>query len=117
MDGQTRAWLKCPADERAAANGCRFDEGRGRFVVEWIERYLRLYEGDWAGQPFRLLDWARDVTMRLFGWTRYSEKWGRQVRRFRQASIWVAKKSGKSPTLAAWGLYLLCGDGEKGGKV
>jgi phage terminase large subunit-like protein len=31
--------------------------------------------------------------------------------------VWIAKKNGKSPTLAAWGLYLLCADGEQGQKV
>lgn len=117
IDAVTRQWVRNPADERAARNGCRFDEERGRYVCEWIETYCRLYEGEWAGQPFRLLDWARDATMRLFGWVRWSEKWGRWVRRFKQASIWLAKKNGKSPTLAAWGLYLLCGDGEPGQKV
>jgi phage terminase large subunit-like protein len=116
-DRATREAIRCPADERAAAGGCRFDEARGRFVVEWIERYCRLYEGDWAGQPLRLLDWQLDATLRLFGWVRRSEKWGREVRRFRAASIWVAKKNKKSPTLAAWGLYLLCGDGEQGQKI
>jgi phage terminase large subunit-like protein len=62
-------------------------------------------------------DWQYECTMRLFGWVRRSAKWGREVRRFRQASVWVPKKNKKSPTLAAWGLYLLCGDGEPGQKV
>jgi phage terminase large subunit-like protein len=55
--------------------------------------------------------------MRLFGWIGRSERWGRWVRRFRKASTWVPKKNKKSPTLAAWGLYLLAGDGEPGNKV
>src|SRR5262249_57614699 len=93
------------------------DEGRGQCAVTWIESYCRLYEGDWAGQPMKLSDWQLDCTMRLFGWIRYSEKWKRWIRRFRAASIWVAKKNKKSPTLAAWGLYLLCGDGEQGQKI
>lgn len=117
MDSLTRDWIRNPSDERAAANGCRFDAERGEYVCTWIETYCRLYEGDWAGQPLTLLPWARDVTMRLFGWVRHSEKWGREVRRFREASIFVAKKNGKSPWLAAVGLYLLAGDGEPGQKV
>lgn len=116
-DAATRRWTRGPADEAAVRNGCRFDEERGRFVVEWIERYCRLYEGEWAGQPLKLTDWQLDATMRLFGWVRHSGKWGREVRRFRQASIWVAKKNKKTPTAAAWALYLLCGDGEQGQKV
>ena len=117
IDHETKQWLRNAADERAAANGCRFDEARGQFVADWIERYARLYEGEWAGQPMRLMDWQLDCTLRLFGWVRHSDKWGREIRRFRAASIWVAKKNKKSPTLAGWGLYLLCGDGEPGQKV
>lgn len=117
IDAATKDWIRNPSDELAAKNGCRFEEGRGRFVVDWIEHYCRLYEGDWAGQPMKLTDWQLECTLRLFGWVRWSEKWGRWVRRFRQASIWVAKKNKKSPTLAAWGLHLLCGDGEQGQKV
>lgn len=133
------------------------DLERGLFVVWWIERFCKLYEGEHAGQPMRLrgchqchtdepipndfndaaieqymaraerhnacyhaghfLDWQFECVVRLFGWVRYSEKWKREIRRFRQASIWVAKKNKKSPTLAAIGLYLLCGDGEPGQKV
>lgn len=117
IDHKTKSWIRNVSDERAAAAGCRFDADRGQFVVDWIETYCRLYEGDSAGEPLILLDWARDVVMRLFGWVRYSEKWKREIRRFRSASIWVAKKNGKSPLLSALGLYLLCGDGEPGQKV
>lgn len=63
------------------------------------------------------LDWQYECIMRLFGWVRWSDKWKRMIRRFRQASIWVCKKNKKTPTLAAIGLYLLCGDGEPGQKV
>ncbi len=57
------------------------------------------------------------MTLRLFSWERFSERWGRWVRRFNAASIWVPKKNKKSPTLAWWALYLLCADGEQGQKV
>lgn len=148
IDTVTQAWIRNPADRKAAAKGCRFDVGRGSFVVEWIERYCRLYEGEWAGEPLVLrgcldcgydregvdleerarrhvecvaaghnVSWQYDCTMRLFGWVRYSQKWDREVRRFRQASVFVAKKNTKSPTISAWGWYLLCGDGEPGQKV
>lgn len=117
VDAATRAWVRNAADEAAARNGCRFDEAAGRFVVEWIEDYCTLYEGDLAGQPLVLGDWQLDATLRMFGWQRWSDKWGRWIRRFREADVYIPKKQGKSPTLAAWGLYLLCGDGEMGQKV
>lgn len=117
MDSVTRKWIRNVSDERAAENGCWFDEEQGEYVVKWIADYCRLYEGEWAGESLVLSDWQLDATMRLFGWMRDSERWGRPIRRFRQASIWVPKKNKKSPTLAAWGLYLLCGDGEPGQKI
>lgn len=117
IDPVTRKWIRDASDERAASEGCTFDPERGRFVVEWIERYCKLYEGERAGEPLTLADWQLEATMRLFGWVRWSDKWKRLIRRFRRASIWIPKKNGKSPTLAAWGLYLLCGDGEPGQKV
>lgn len=117
IDRATKAMIRGPADEMAARNGCRFDEERAAFAVEWIEGYCILYEGEFAGQPLTLHDWALAATRHLFGWVRWSDKWGREVRRFREGDIFLPKKQGKSPTLAAWGLLLLCGDGEPGQKV
>jgi phage terminase large subunit-like protein len=116
-DDATKRWTLTAADERAVAAGCRFNEERGQFVIDWVRDYCRLYEGECAGQPLVFTDWQAEVTMQLFGWERFSERWGRWVRRFNRASIWVPKKNKKSPTLAAWGLYLLCGDSEQGQKV
>lgn len=63
------------------------------------------------------LDWQYECLMRLFGWVFFNPDWNRKVRRFRWATIFVPKKSKKSPTLSALGLYLLVGDGEPGQKV
>lgn len=117
IDSVTREWIRNEADERAAAAGCRFDLDLARHPITFAEKYLCLYEGEFAGQPLIALPWQEEVTMRLFGWVKWSQRWNRWVRRFRRASIWVPKKNGKSPTLAWWGLYLLCADGEKGQKV
>lgn len=61
-------------------------------------------------------DWQYECTMRMFGWVRKSTRWNKVVRRFNAASVWIPKKQKKSPTLAAWGVYLTCGDGEPGAK-
>lgn len=151
----SKRWTRDASDELAVRNGCWFDPLAGGFVVWWIERFCRLYEGDSAGDPLRLrglhsekldawlitsefdedealdrhdaycagiakgkpADWQYECMMRLFGWRRQSERWGRAIRRFRKGGVWVPKKNKKSPTLAAVGLYLLCGDGEQGQKV
>ena len=81
---------------------------------ESIRRLHAYSEAFRAGRPY---DWQYEILARLFGWVQFSEHWQRMVRRFRKGSVWVPKKSKKSPTLAALGLYLLCGDGEQGQKV
>lgn len=111
-----KTWIRNASDELAVSNGCRFDESRGQHAVDWIERFCRLYEGEFAGEPMTLDDWQYDCTMRLFGWVKHSERWGRDIRRFRQAVIFIPKKNAKTPTLAAWALYCLIGDGEPGQK-
>ncbi len=117
IDAATQSWIRTAADEKAAAAGMRFDPERGQFVCDWIEGYCCLYEGAHAGTPLRLLPYQREFVMRLFGWVRWSEEWGQWIRRFTRASLWCAKKNGKSPLMAAIGLYLACGDGEPGQKV
>lgn len=116
-DNLTQRWIRNAADERAVTNGCYFDESRGEHVVKFFESFLRLYEGDFAGQRFIPQDWQADLLYRVFGWVRYSAHWQRPVRRFRKAAIFVPKKNGKSPLGAGVGLYLLAGDGEQGQKV
>lgn len=117
VDSETRSWLRTVADERAALAGMRFDAERADFTCSWIESHCCLYEGERAGQPIELYPAQRDFVSRLFGWVFWSDEWNEYVRRFNRAAFWAAKKNGKSPLLAAIGLYLLCGDGEPGQKV
>jgi len=95
----------------------RFNEKRGEKVCDWIETYCCLYEGEFAGQPLKLMDFQRDAVMRLFGWVRWSSERNQWIRRFTRGGLWAAKKNGKSPFLAALELYMLCGEGEPGQKV
>lgn len=117
IDQITRDWIKNEADERAAAAGCRFDLERAEHPIEFARKFLKLYEGEYAGDEFEPMPWQTDFVMRLFGWVRDSERWGREIRRFNRASIWCPKKNGKSPLLAWLGLYLLSADGEPGNHV
>lgn len=117
IDRETKKWIRTAADERAALAGMRFDAERGEFVCRWIETNCCLYEGELAGQPVVLYPAQREFFMRLYGWVRWSDEWDQWIRRFTHASFWGAKKNGKSPTIAAHNLYLLCADGEAGQKV
>lgn len=79
-----------------------------------IERAARHVECVAAGHQ---IDWQYDCTMRVFGWVRWSDHWQQEIRRFRKAMVFISKKNKKSPTLSAWGHYLLSGDGEPGQHV
>ncbi len=115
-DTVTKRWMRDASDDLAVRNGCWFDESRGQFVVDWLYDYLRLYEGECAGQPFECKDWQYEAVMRLYGWLRHDEERGRDLRRFTKASWWIPKKNKKSPTLAALCVYTAFGDGEMGQK-
>jgi phage terminase large subunit-like protein len=113
VDATTRKWIKTPADKRAVKNGCRFDESEGEKVCHFFETYLQLSKGQWAGQPFRLLDWQRnDLLMPLFGWRRPDG-----TRRFRVAYLEIAKKNGKSAICSGLAVYLAFADKEPGAEV
>jgi phage terminase large subunit-like protein len=108
-----REWIRSEADERAVTEGCRFDEEAGLYVVEFFERFLRHTLGQWAGTPFKLLDWQRDdIVMPLFGWKRADG-----TRRYRKAYIEVPKKNGKSTLCGGLALYLLIADGERRAQI
>lgn len=117
IDRETRKWVRNAADERAAKAGMRFDRERAEFAVNWKEKYLCLYEGEYAGQPLVLLPCWREFFMRLHGWVRWSDEWGQWIRRYTHGSFWGAKKNAKSPGCAAHNLFMTCADGEQGQKV
>jgi phage terminase large subunit-like protein len=90
-----------------------FDEAAAQRPVNFIERYLFHWEGEYEGKPFTLMPWQREDTRNLFGWKRRSD--GR--RRFREMYMEIAKGNGKSPWLSAIGLYMLLADNEPGALV
>ena len=87
-----------------------WDEGGEEESIKRAAKYAEwIAEG---GEP----DWQYECTMRLFGWAKWSDFHKQNVRRFTEAVVFIAKKNKKTPTLAAWGLHLNCGDGELGAK-
>jgi phage terminase large subunit-like protein len=114
VDPISQEMVQHPVDRLAIEKGCRYDTARAMFAIEWMETHLVLYEGECAGEPFTCHDWQDVVSRRLFGWVIWSDKHQRWVRRFRWVIVFIAKKNKKSPTLAAWSIYLAFGDGEPG---
>lgn len=94
------------------ARGLRFDAGAAAHAIEFFESFLRLAEGENAGQPFDLEPWQQFIIGSLFGW-----KGADGFRRFRTAYIEVGKGNGKSPLAAGIGLYGLVADGEAAAEI
>ena len=111
-----------PPWERWPGASLRLDDRGGRFhfdaaaadqACDFFPAYLRHVKGDFAGQPFELLPWQRDLIVRpLFGWKRADG-----TRRFRKAFLEVGKKNGKSGLASGMGLLLAFGDDEPGAEV
>jgi phage terminase large subunit-like protein len=90
-----------------------YDPAAAARVVNFIERYCKHYEGAHAGEPFKLEPIQRRIVGDLFGWK--SRATG--FRRFTDCYLEAAVGAGKSPLLAAIGLYGLTSDGEQGAQV
>lgn len=91
-----------------------FDAAEAKRACDFFPSYLRHHIGEFAGEPFELLDYQRlQLTMPLFGWKRTADN----LRRFRKVFAFLPKGSGKSPWGAGTGLYLAFCDGEPGASV
>lgn len=99
----------------AIENGVEFyyHPGKALHATDFFETYLRHSAGIFAGTPFTLLPWQREMLEDLFGWVRIAD----DMRRYKVAYISTAKKSGKSTLLAGIGLYLLVADGEPSAEI
>jgi phage terminase large subunit-like protein len=90
-----------------------FDADAADRAAGFFDGFLRHSKGEWAGRPFRLLQWQREKVIRpLFGWKRADG-----MRRYRRAYIEIPRKNGKSTLASGIALYLLFADGEPGAEV
>ena len=69
-------------------------------------------KGRWAKTPLKLEPWQIFIVVNIFGWVHKDTN----LRRFNKASLYVARKNGKSLLAAAIGLYMFC-EGEAGAEV
>lgn len=90
----------------------RFDRAKADRVIRFFERCLVHSKGEWAGQPFVLAPWQREIVERVFG-----EVGSDGLRRYRTVYIEVPRKNGKSTFCAGLGVYLALADGEPGAEV
>jgi len=90
-----------------------FSEETGQYVIDFIEKYCKHYQGDMAGQYVVLELFQKAFIQCLFGWL---EK-GTNRRRFREYFFEVARKHGKSFLSGCIAVYMMVADGEQGAEV
>ena len=95
-------------DPHAQSAGFVYVEEAAERAVDFFAEQLTHTKGRWAGEPFTLLDWQADVVRTLFGW-RHRET---NLRRYRQAFIFIPRKNGKTATAAGLALRTLLCDNE-----
>lgn len=97
--------------ETGGARGLRFDPDLADHAIGFFS-FLRLTDGEFAGQPFDLAPPQVFIVGSLFGWLGPDGH-----RRFRIAYIEEGKGNGKSPLLSGIGLYGLVADDEPGAQI
>jgi len=74
-----------------------FDTAEAIRFLGFIQTFTSHTRGEWAGRPFILSDWQAYLVANLFGW----KERGTDLRRYRTAALFVARKSGKTQLAAA----------------
>jgi len=93
--------------EHGHKRGLSFDATAAKRALDFFPIVLRLAQGKFEGQPFKLHPSQEFIIGSLFGWKKADG-----FRRFRRAYIEQSKGQGKSPLAAGIGMYLLLADNE-----
>lgn len=89
-----------------------YSERRAEYVIAWIEKHLRHTKGRFAGTPFILREWQKDIVRKVFGTVHADGN-----RQYQTVYLEISRKNGKSEIAAAIALYLLLADGERGAEI
>ncbi len=92
--------------------GIWFDDAAAKKALDFFPEVLRLAQGKFEGNPFKLEESQEFIIGSLFGWKNRDG-----FRRFRRAYIEQAKGQGKSPLAAGIGMYMLIADKEPQAEV
>ena len=85
---------------------------RGNHILEFAENYCRHTKGKFGGKPVRLELWEKAHLAAIFGFVDIEGN-----RKYRESTLIVGKKNGKSLLASIVGLYMLVADGEPGPEV
>lgn len=107
-------WAEAGGRWESADHQYYFDQEEADRACDFFPTYLRHHIGEFAGQPFDLLDYQQFLLTRpIFGWKRASDG----LRRFRKVFAFLPKGAGKSPWGAGTGLYGTLCDHEPAAEV
>lgn len=98
--------------QNGTSRGLRWHLPSAMRYINFCKDVLRLNGGQFEGLPFILQPWQAFVGGSLFGWLN-----AEGFRRYRTAFVLSGKGSGKSPSAASTGLYMLVADGEQRAEV
>lgn len=88
-------------------------------VIAYVDfcKLIRHKEGRWAGQPFELSIEQKYFAACIFGFKTFDKELKLNVRWFREAVLFVARKWGKSTFISSIADYLLIADNEAAAQV
>jgi phage terminase large subunit-like protein len=89
-----------------------FDPTRAGRALNFFEGCLKHGKGEFAGKPFLLMQWQKEIIADIFGIV--DDEGHRQ---YQKAYIEIPKKNGKSELAAGVALYCLIADDEPGAEV
>jgi phage terminase large subunit-like protein len=89
-----------------------YDEALAKMAIDWFPRYLTHTKGKWAGVPFELLPWQKEIIGKLFGTVKEDG-----TRQYSHVYVEIPKKNGKSETGAGIALKLLFSDNEPSAEI
>jgi phage terminase large subunit-like protein len=98
--------------EHGSKRGLRFSQEAANYGFRFFESMLKLSEGQFEGQEFKLHPSQAFIVGSIFGWQREDG-----TRRFRRAYVEQGKGNGKSPLAGGIGLLGLSSDGEAGAQI
>lgn len=91
-----------------------YDEEDVERRIRFVEKSIKLFEGQFAGQMMQLMEWQKDRIWRpVFGVKRKSDG----LRRYRTVFLFVPRKNMKTGSDIALILTMLLIDGEKGAEI
>ncbi|EGQ9960040.1 terminase large subunit [Vibrio cholerae] len=95
-----------------------FNTARAQRAIDFYQ-FTTNVKGDYAGKPIQLMPWQQWVIGSIFGWVTKDVHpiAGKQLRRFKTAEVFVARKNGKSTLASGIALYMQLMDGELGPEV